>query len=372
MDMNFLNDEDVKTLRQMFRWYKSQVSKTEGRLEGPSSKATRSPSTYLAKIGTGDTLAALSTGTNLPGNLECEIYQPGGIDGTETPAAMGFTALVLNYTTGQFTEEQYVPVVKDQYGYYLACGAAAAPPAGDTSCCCELLDLLENSLTLTSPYNSSLTIGERIGQLQSQNNCSGESVPCDACADNEAPSPLYVTLTGVSLDSGAFPLDIRRAFFDWINKSHAIVLGEMPRWNVSQFSIDGPRFGGLPNLNENCFGRVVEEYDVENFIPGVPLAKFYMGLGLERASSDIDGLNGRWGISIAIRWGDTIIENAFMSPSSTPGSALWNADCTATEFGDQNDLTYTPNTDASYFNSAVLYSAEVRSQQSTPPPPPPE
>lgn len=123
--MIYLTEEDQQTLKQMFRWYRSQVPKTEGAFT-ERQPPSRSPVTYIAKIGTGDTLAALDTGTDTPGELECEIYQPGGLTGNAVPQAMGFTANVLNYTAGSFSEGTYITVVKEQYGYFIVCGAAGA------------------------------------------------------------------------------------------------------------------------------------------------------------------------------------------------------------------------------------------------------
>lgn len=262
----------------------------------------------------------------------------------------------------------------------LQLGASAS--GGSGGCCCDILDLLQNSLTLGAAYNDSLTVGERIGQLQLQHGCR-TTVPCLACSGGESPSPVLVTLTGIGLSSSAMPANVRQDFSDAVNATHSIVLGKLYEWPTPQ----GEGLASSPYGNARwdnygggfyCAGNVIKTW---TYAEGTEFEVTHaVSVMLLRRSQGSSGEGGRWGINVHWRyWGaveyNPILPLEILPP---PAGALWEDDCSVAKFADHNDITPVYGETGLAYPFAVggipnYWSVAIDgSQAATPPPPPPE
>lgn len=152
----FLNDSDINTLKAVIRWYKQRSPNPVGGISRKSGTPT-SGDVYLAKIPDGETLDAYDQDEDTPGVLGCDIYQPWGDIGDQTPKPMGFKERVLNFTAATFESNSFTVVAREKFGCWVVgggsggvteevsvCDKLKAFPEGDMETDTKLVAVQEN------------------------------------------------------------------------------------------------------------------------------------------------------------------------------------------------------------------------------------
>lgn len=148
----FLAESDINTLKDVIRWYKQR----ELNLTGVVIKKDGRPGTgdvYLARIPDESTLEAYNTSSETPGVLDCDVYQPGGETGNQSPQKMGFKEKILNFTTSTFESGTFAVVSREKFGRWVVGGGAGATTA-EVNVCEKLNEFPEGDVDADTKFVS--------------------------------------------------------------------------------------------------------------------------------------------------------------------------------------------------------------------------
>ena len=116
-----MEDSDIRLLMHMARWFRSKNPTIANEIELPTEQPeTFTTDSLLVKVPSGETLDKYNTSTDVPGELQCDVYQHAGNDGTSTPVKMDYQVQVLNYSKNDLDDTAgHFPVTRTKYGRYV-------------------------------------------------------------------------------------------------------------------------------------------------------------------------------------------------------------------------------------------------------------